>query len=414
MTEERSIYRKFIVSILLSLIICVALILGIVSISNQRLIFDQALAEARSIFTSITLARKWNASFGGVYVEKKQGIESNPFLDSPDVKTVDGRIFTKRNPATMTREISSLAEQDNHFRFHITSLNLLNPANRPDDFEREALLSFQTGSREHFRSETVHGRTTFRYMAPLFIDGDCLQCHGSQGYKVGDVRGGISVSFDMRNIASIQKRNSLFIGTVGAAGGIAIIFFTTFFTGRLLKEIATARQKVEIMAITDELTGIVNRRHLLTRFEEEFSRARRLQTHLSCVMLDIDHFKQINDTFGHLVGDAILRTVAGTIQKTIRTYDICGRYGGEEFLMVLPDTTLSDAVQLAERIRINIRRHFGSISNPDQPRTVTVSLGVSTLETDDTTIETLIKRADDQLYHAKASGRDRVESGSQE
>lgn len=408
MLQETAIYRKFIVSILISLFASIVFILAIVTAANRKLIHDQAIGQARILFSSITLARAWNASYGGVYVEKKPGIESNPFLESPDVRTADGRIFTKRNPATMTREISALAEKERLFRFHITSLNLLNPANRPDAFELEALSAFGRGEQEFFRFETLNRRSTFRYMAPLFIEAACLQCHSRQGYALGDVRGGISITFDTRDISRIEKKNALLVGSIGALGGLLVIFITVFFTRRLLREISAARELIETMASTDELTGLFNRRQLLTRFDEEFSRAQRQGRPLSTIMLDIDLFKQVNDSFGHLVGDSILRTVAKVLKTTVRTYDICGRYGGEEFLVVLPETALSDAVQLAERVRTGVRQYFGSISNPDQPGTVTVSLGVASFGPDDESIESIIRRADEGLYRAKAAGRDQV------
>ncbi len=408
MLQEQATYKKFIVSILLSLFASIALILSIVTLANRKLIQEQAIGQARVLFSSITLARSWNASYGGVYVEKKPGIESNPFLESPDVRTADGRIFTKRNPATMTREISALAEKGRHFRFHITSLNLVNPANRPDTFEQEALSAFGKGDQEFYRFETLNGHPTFRYMAPLFIEAACLQCHSKQGYSLGDVRGGISITFDTRDISRIEKKNALLVGAIGALGGLLVIFITVFFTRRLLREISAARERIETMAATDELTGLFNRRQLLVRFDEEFSRAQRQGKPLSAIMIDIDLFKQVNDSFGHLVGDSILRTVAKVLRSTLRTYDICGRYGGEEFLVVLPETALSDAVQLAERVRTGVRQYFGAISNPDQPGTVTVSLGVASFGPDDESIELIIRRADEGLYRAKAAGRDRV------
>jgi diguanylate cyclase (GGDEF)-like protein len=163
------------------------------------------------------------------------------------------------------------------------------------------------------------------------------------------------------------------------------------------------RQHLEDMSITDMLTGIFNRRHVMSRFIEEFKKAKRLARGLSCIMIDIDHFKNINDKYGHLVGDAALREVASRIKNAVRIYDVLGRYGGEEFLVVLPDTDLADATALAERIRQRVK----DISAEDV--SITISLGVTCLQDKNDSMDDMIKKADTALYQAKAAGRDRVE-----
>ena len=94
--REGTIYRQFIISVSLTSVLCLSVIFGIVSVTNRKLIYEQAKAEARSLFHSIVITRKWNANHGGVYVEKKPGIQSNPYLEDPDIKTIDGRVFTKK------------------------------------------------------------------------------------------------------------------------------------------------------------------------------------------------------------------------------------------------------------------------------------------------------------------------------
>jgi diguanylate cyclase (GGDEF)-like protein len=128
-------------------------------------------------------------------------------------------------------------------------------------------------------------------------------------------------------------------------------------------------------------------------------------------MIDIDHFKDINDSYGHLVGDRILKEAACLIMSSIRTYDIAGRYGGEEFLVVLPDTNVEHALILAERIRTNIAETLHlkagiTIKNP-----VTVSIGMASALADDSSVSDLLLRADNSLYTAKGEGRNRVSVG---
>jgi len=159
---------------------------------------------------------------------------------------------------------------------------------------------------------------------------------------------------------------------------------------------------------TDHLTGLFNRRYLMEVLDKEIQRSSRKGGQLSILILDIDHFKNVNDTYGHLQGDAVLQKVALQLQKELRNYDIAARYGGEEFIAVLPDATMSEAAFVAERIRASIQasKFNGALSQ----LSLTVSLGVAlyTLE-DGITIDGFIKRADDALYRAKANGRNRVE-----
>ncbi|HTP05751.1 MAG TPA: diguanylate cyclase [Nitrospirota bacterium] len=403
-TEERNIYRKFIISTGIVIALVLSGIFLDMVIRTRQLINEENLIQARVVFNTIVLTRKWNANYGGVYVEKKEGVESNPYLKNPDIRTTDGRIFTKRNPALMTREISEYAAREGLFKFHLTSLKLLNPHNQPDEFEAEALRMFERGGKnEVSRVEQINNRSYFRYMAPLFVEEECLQCHGEQDYHIGDVRGGISITFDIEDIQHKLKLNTASIITFGITTTSLLIFLIYFFMAQLIKKLADARNRIENIAITDDLTGIFNRRHILSRFGEEFEKVKRLKTNLSCILADIDQFKSVNDTHGHLAGDEVLKEISHRIRNTIRAYDILGRYGGEEFLILLPDTGLEDAKNLAERIRVHVK------DTPVISGKITISLGVTAMQAQDQTVDDIIKRADDRLYRAKKSGRDRVE-----
>lgn len=158
---------------------------------------------------------------------------------------------------------------------------------------------------------------------------------------------------------------------------------------------------------TDHLTGLFNRRFLMESLDKEVQRARRKDGQVALLMLDIDHFKRVNDTHGHLQGDVVLQKVAIHIQKELRSYDVAARYGGEEFVAVLPDTSLKEASNVADRIRLSVQgmRFAGSLSD----ERITVSLGISIFPSplfDD--IDGLLRSADEALYRAKESGRNRV------
>lgn len=165
-------------------------------------------------------------------------------------------------------------------------------------------------------------------------------------------------------------------------------------------------QIVSELARTDELTGLANRRELMRRLEEEVTRARRYGNSLSFAILDLDHFKPVNDRYGHQVGDRVLRRIGELLDERTRSPDMAGRYGGEEFGLVLPESTGEEAVALSEPILESVRelvfeadgREFG----------LTASIGVAGLEDAEEPTERLIGAADEALYRAKEEGRDRV------
>lgn len=165
-------------------------------------------------------------------------------------------------------------------------------------------------------------------------------------------------------------------------------------------------EKMRFMATTDELTGFYNRRYFIESANKELKRTERYDRHFSLLMLDIDHFKKINDSYGHAAGDLALRHLASIINKNLREVDITGRLGGEEFCILLPDTKLDNAVLLAERLKKNIES--APLKSYDKAITLTVSIGVTAYSSDTNNIDELLKRADEGLYEAKALGRNCV------
>ncbi len=164
--------------------------------------------------------------------------------------------------------------------------------------------------------------------------------------------------------------------------------------------------ELEQLAITDYLTNLYNRRFFMQRGDEEFKRAQRNQQPLSLLMLDIDEFKNVNDTFGHETGDLVLKQVSATLKASLREIDILGRIGGEEFAILLPNTTLEEATILAERVRQTLEKSL--FETPGQDLSVTICIGVSMLKDGMSSIDSLMRNADAALYHAKHGGRNRV------
>ena len=164
--------------------------------------------------------------------------------------------------------------------------------------------------------------------------------------------------------------------------------------------------EVELASITDSLSGLSNRRHVMILAEHEFQRSRRYTRSLSAVMLDIDHFKAVNDTHGHATGDQVITEVAQRLRLGIRNIDMAGRYGGEEFVLVLPETDLPGAGLLSNRLRLAVAG--APVVTAGGALAITISAGVATLQPDVTDMATLIANADAALYAAKQAGRNRV------
>ena len=175
---------------------------------------------------------------------------------------------------------------------------------------------------------------------------------------------------------------------------------------KLQQELKLSHEALEAQAREDFLTGLSNRRHFMELAEAELLRSERYERPLSVLMVDIDHFKNINDTYGHQAGDVVLRRLSLIMRETLRQVDIIGRIGGEEFVILLPETALGRAVNVAERLREKIRLHEISLAGGLSLR-FTVSVGVATLNAKDMNLDTLLNFADEALYEAKR-GRNKV------
>ncbi len=170
---------------------------------------------------------------------------------------------------------------------------------------------------------------------------------------------------------------------------------------KLKQQMEKIKQEVRI----DPLTRVDNRRAFDTRIKREFASFKRYGSKVSMIMIDIDHFKMVNDTYGHRTGDGVLRVVAGIIRKEIRDIDSLARYGGEEFAVILPNTVLSSALEVAERLRAKVEE--SRFSYKGKQFSVTISLGVGEIQEDDT-LESFLRRVDAALYAAKHAGRNQV------
>jgi diguanylate cyclase (GGDEF)-like protein len=190
---------------------------------------------------------------------------------------------------------------------------------------------------------------------------------------------------------------------IGAALG-AVYGFHSCRTARLY-------EKVRRLSLTDDLTSLCNRRCLMRWLDAEIARARRYSGRLSLLMIDVDHFKQYNDTYGHQRGDELLRALAGRLRTSTRRTDLIARYGGEEFVVVMRETDKATALGQAERICGRVANHYFLDRDSRRGGRATISLGVAEFPTDARDVNGLIRAADAALYKAKAEGRNRAFPG---
>lgn len=409
-TSRRAV-RKYLISICLVVTLVILAVFGGFYLRTENLFREQLVNNGRSFFEGIVMTRLWLASHEGVYIRKTPGTEVNPYLAAiPGLKLTlrdaDGQLYILKNPALVTREISQIAEGKGVLRFHITSLNPVNPSNAPDAFERRALGAFAKGEREDSTFEKTDQGQVFRYMAPLVTEVSCLRCHEAQGYRAGDVRGGISVTLPAGQTLRQMRIHSLYLAAAVMGVILFIVFMVYFIATYFIKDLRLAERKLFDMATTDALTGVYNRREGFRRLEAEALRASRAKTPLSVMMADIDHFKNINDTHGHQVGDEVLKRVASTLKNALRASDMLCRYGGEEFLILATETDLDNVKRLAERLRLIVEEMSITLSEGVEIK-VTLSFGVAQYLPQETH-EYVIFRADQALYQAKQNGRNRV------
>ena len=206
-----------------------------------------------------------------------------------------------------------------------------------------------------------------------------------------------NLHYVLRSAFPIRNPNREVVGAI-----VAVVDVT--YRVEYENQLKALNQKLQSLAVTDGLTGLHNHRAFQDYLEEQFQTAMRNKQPLALILMDVDHFKQYNDTYGHQAGDEVLRQVAQILQANVREGDFVARYGGEEFVVVLPRTDSESAVAVAERLREAVQ------SAEWRLRPVTGSFGVACIRPDMETRQELIEAADQALYQAKKNGRNRVEA----
>ena len=356
-------------------------------------LYTQALAEFRILYTSEVVAR----------------VEGHGIEVTHNYQGKEGAIPL---PATLSiilsEHIGKVSEETTFklFSNHPFPGRVNDAIN--DAFDRAALASLQENPQQpYYRFEEYNGRWTLRYATADQMHESCVECHNKhpdspkKDWQVGDVRGVLEIIQPLDEAAMEIRRNLFgtialmsFIGILGL--GIAYLFI----------------REMKYLSNVDALTGVSNRRFFDDYLETEWQRAIRQESIVSIMMIDVDHFKEFNDIYGHPAGDACLQRIAQAIQDSVRISDLVTRYGGEEFSLVVPETNVDGVKQLAEKICARIESlsipHSGSEAN----EIITISIGFSAVYPSDWPSPlALIKQADQALYQAKRSGRNKVVSG---
>lgn len=243
LTKFNMINRRLSFKIMLAVVTVIILVNGVlfwlIGHRYNRLLDENLLDISRTMYKQIVIMRSYVAEHGGIYVPFTDQDQLNPFLQNPIRVTLTGDTLIQKNPAAVTRDLSQLSPMvGGKYQFRLTSLNLMNPDNRPDEFERAALVALENGENryltqygEYTTREMKGGDSRFRYFAPLYTKESCLSCHGDQGYEVGDVRGGMSISFTTASIDAAKKNNIILmiIGGLVTSGLISVLIYSMMY-----------------------------------------------------------------------------------------------------------------------------------------------------------------------------------------
>ena len=382
--------------------------------NSEQQAMDMAYAEARAVRDKDMAFRRWGLRHAGVYITVTEKEQPSPFLShvpERDITTTTGQQLTLRAPAIMVREMMDSYAELRGVRGRIVGLRYLNPANAPDPWEKQQLENFEGGSNlEVWDVGNIDGQPYLRYLKGWHMEPGCVKCHAILGYQDGDLRGATGVNLPLtpyyERIRATTQNLALSHGALWLLG-----LFGIGWAGRQgqLRAIENqhARQQIQYLAYHDSLTALDNRHSMNIRLEQALSTARRNGRQLAVLLIDLDRFKNINDTLGHLVGDQLLVEVAHRLEASVRESDIVARLGGDEFVVVL---TSLDSPQDAMTVGLKILDTLGQPYPVDSHVLhTTPSIGVSIFPEDGDDSQALLKQADTAMYHAKDAGRNRLQ-----
>lgn len=350
------------------------------------------------LYQNVRSIQHWIGVHGGIYVATDEpDHESGAAPSDPSQRKL---VFL--TPTEFLRNIYDEFQAINGTRVRLVGENPINPANTPDGWEMTGLTALHSGATDFIREAGDANDHSYRLLRPIVLRDKCLACHDNfNAEDVGTIAGAVSINLDLTQDRSAHDSTTAAMRVHHTwlwAFGMAIIGAIAVGWRRILS-------RLNDLITRDPLTHIMNRRTLMDCLDREVARNLRDRRGVGVMMLDIDHFKKVNDTFGHQAGDEVLRRVSQLLADQMRPFDVVGRYGGEEFMIICPNSDLADTAAIAERLRSAIAsRRFDTARGPIG---VTASIGVAGTELvadpDD-----LVGAADGALYKAKGRGRNCV------
>jgi diguanylate cyclase (GGDEF)-like protein len=374
----------------------------------------QAYAQANAAINKDMAYRHMVSTIGGFYVPLDHGIIPNPYLKHlprRDITTKSGEQLTLVNSSYFVRLVHE-QEQDmpaNSLRSHVTGLKPLREQNQPDRWERVALEKFIRGSKEV--SEIVHldDQRFLRLMRPRMTEERCLACHNQDGrqFKPGDVLGGLSVMVPLQELDTTANHH---LSVLGIGHAILWLFGIGLVTYGY-RRISVQEDHLIHNAYHDDLTGLPNRSHLEDLLNQAMDHARNKGVHGAVLLADLDRFKNINDSLGHPVGDALLQETARRILTEVKSGNTVARLGGDEFAILLPDlggdaeVALVRSRAIAKRIQRALTRLYNVMGYELH---ITPSIGIAIFPEQGNSADEILRHTDAAMYQAKSSGRNSI------
>jgi diguanylate cyclase (GGDEF)-like protein len=397
---------------LIAIVTWTLLVLGIFLLGTRledASVLELARKEAMANIHKDQAFRIWGSRHGGVYVPVSERTPPSPYLahiPERDLTTPSGRQLTLINPAYMLRQIMEDYNQRYGVKGKIISLNPINPGNMPDEWEREALQALLSGEDERIAVTDIDGKPYLRLIRPMIMQEGCLKCHSHHGYKIGEIRGGIGVSVPLSGYLETSKaheRDLLFALSLVWLVGIVGIQVIGRNSKQRIKERRQYETEIWRQANFDTLTGLSNRSLFMDRMERALAHARRYDNKLALLFIDLDGFKDVNDTLGHAQGDLLLQEAAKRLQNCIREMDTVSRLGGDEFTVILPE--LAEDISAATVAGTILTSLAHAYDLDGQEVKLSASIGITLYPRDGEDPGVLLQHADTAMYRAKADGR---------